>query len=177
MEETYYILQIIFIGILVAITAYYAIQTHRQADLLKRQLDESSHIHKVAARKQSIEQIYEWVQYGLNAYCMPGLGHCDRSKYPVSAEATSHFLLLGARALGNASYIGGDLLDKVNVALDSMDALLKSIKVDAELSRLSGSEYEHHIKDVQNALATLSEGLAAVMTECEVSKVKLDMET
>jgi gas vesicle protein len=178
MEETYYILQIIFVGILVAVTTYYAIQTHRQADLLKRQLDETSHIHNVATRKQAIERIYEWARYGADEYCISGYRHCDRDHYPISAEDTSHLMSLATRALSNALYVRGDLWDKVNEAWDSMSTLIKkSLKSNTELSPLSDSEYERHIKDLQESVGALSAKLSAVMMLCDRLIVELDRET
>jgi hypothetical protein len=175
MEEIYYILQIVFVGILVAITAYYAIQTHRQANLLKRQLDEVSHIHSVATRKQSVEEIYEWARYGADEYCFPG--HCDRGHYPVSAKDTVQLISLGARALSNSLYIGGDLKDKVQESFGSIATFVKSLKTDTELALLSDSEHERHIKDLQKSLSALSRQLSHVMRLCDTSRVELNTET
>ena len=177
MEETYYIWQIILVGILVAVTIYYAIQTHRQANLLKRQMDETRYIHNIATLKQSIEQIYEWAQYGVNEYCIPGLGRFDRGNYPVSTKATTHLVLSGARALGNASYIGGDLWDNVKQAYDSMETVVASLGVDTTLELLSDSEYERHIEDFQKSLEALSDEFSDVMVACRNLMVGLDMET
>jgi len=177
MGETYYILQTVLIAILVAVTAYYAVQTHRQVDLIKRQLDETMHIHSVTTRRQSTEEIYKWAQYGADEFCMPGLGHHDRGNYPVGATEMAQFLSLGTRAISNAAYLGGDLRDKVEEAWDSVGKLLVSLKTDIKLAQLSDSEYEQHTKDVQKAIAALSKKLQGVMKSCDELRVRLYEET
>ena len=177
MGETYYILQTVFIAILVAITAYYAVQTHRQVDLIKRQLDETIHIHSMTTRRQSTEEIYKWAQYGVDEYCFPGLGRHGRDNYPVSPTNTVQLLSLGTRAISNAAYLGGDLQDKVEAAWDSVGVLLASLKVDIELAQLSDSEYEQHTKDVQKSLKALSNKLQDVMKLCDELRIELHKET
>jgi hypothetical protein len=176
-EETYYVSQIILVGVLVAVTIYYAVQTHRQANLLKRQLDETRYIRNIATIRQSIEQIDEWAQYGINEYCIPRLGRFGRDEYPVSVKNTTHLILSGGRALGNASYIGGDLWDKVKQTYDFMARLFESIRSDTELSLLTDSEHELHLKDFQKSLGVLSEQFSEVITLCRDLRVEVDRET
>ena len=83
MEETYYIWQTVLVGVLVAVTIYYAVQTHRQANLLRRQMNETHRIHSIETLRRSVEEIAEWAQYGANGYCIPGLGGFGRDEYPV----------------------------------------------------------------------------------------------
>jgi len=177
MEEIYYIWQIILVAVLVAVTIYYAIQTHRQANLLKRQMNESRNIHRIGTLRQSIEEIEEWAQYGVNEYCIPGLGRFDRGKYPVSVAGTTRLVSLGNRALGNASYIGGDLQNKVKQSWDTMVSSIKSQKTDTQLNILSDAEYEQHIDDFQKSLGNLSKQLSEVIRLCQDLRIKLDMET
>lgn len=177
MEATYYIWQTVLVGALVAVTIYYAVQTHRQVNLLKRQMNESRRIHNIVTLRQSIEEIEEWAQYGTNEYCIPALGRFGRGEYPVSVQATMRLLSLGGRALGNASNIGGDLWDKVKKSWDIMERLFTCMKSDTELNLLSDSEHERHIRDFQESIETLSGQFSEVIILCRDLRVRLDKET
>ena len=84
---------------------------------------------------------------------------------------------LGNRALGNASYIGGDLQNKVKQSWDTMVSSIKSQKTDTQLNILSDAEYEQHIDDFQKSLGNLSKQLSEVIRLCQDLRIKLDMET
>lgn len=177
MEETYYIWQIVLIGILVVVTIYYAVQAHRQANLFKRQMNETRYIRNIGTLRRSVEEIEEWAQYGIHEYCIPGQGRFGREEFPVSVKSTTRLLLLGGRALGNASYIGGDLWGKVKQSWDTMDELFASMKSDTQLDLLSDSEHKRYINDFQESLDTLAEQLTEVIRLCRDFRIELDMET
>lgn len=129
--EGYYVGQLILVGVLVLITGYYAIQTHRQVNLLKEQLDESSKARTKDEKIASLDRISSWATDLINALLLP-----DMQERIDIAASLAPFLSKVPSVLADTMKFDDELKDEFRKASTAVHKYVTAIQQGTDIKKL-----------------------------------------
>ncbi|MBE9512973.1 MAG: hypothetical protein IMY77_02815 [Chloroflexi bacterium] len=134
--ETYYLWQIILVGVLVAVTIYYAVQTYRQANLLKEQIEENRKRYEEERRIRAAERVLSWAEESFDVLARP-TRYKDLSQQKVDLIIRlqpSH--VKSYSILHFVEKLGGELNTKTKTAYICFSKFIATLGTEEDITRL-----------------------------------------
>lgn len=118
--EGYYVGQLILVGVLALITAYYAYQTRRQVNLLKQQIRDSRDIKTQNEKEIALNRISNWASNIYLQIINPSKTDIKEVTGPKLSEALMPFVVESLDILSNARMFGVDFVKTIQEAIDAL---------------------------------------------------------